>query len=179
MSDRCSCIWWRDSPSPALSGLGGRPHLAGNGPQHQDFPLNCKLWVNGQLQAKAPASFYLFSIYPAHNFLIVVPARPSTRLQGGGTYQLHPSSCLQAGGEADQGMSHYHLELSIRGSQHRGAGEEKGRTGRAEYRRPACSRCIITEQGCFLLATGTEAEIYLPRGSLAPKDSPGSSSSGQ
>lgn len=76
-------------------------------------------------------------------------------------------------------MSHYHLERSIRGSQHRGAGEEMGRPGRAEYRRPACSRCIVTEQSCFLLAAGAEAEIYLPRGSLAPKDSPGSSSSGQ
>ena len=51
-------------------------------------------------------------------------------------------------------MSHYHLEHSIRGSQHGegGAGEEKGRPGRAEYRRPACSRCIITKQSCFLLA---------------------------
>lgn len=84
MSDLC--IWWRDSTSasgggtPALSGLGGRPHLAGNGPQHQDFPLNCKLWVNGQLRAEAPGSFYLFSTYSAHDFLIVVPARPSTGL---------------------------------------------------------------------------------------------------
>ena len=76
-------------------------------------------------------------------------------------------------------MSQYHLELSIRGSQHRGAGKEKERKGRAEYRRPACSRCVITEQGCFLLAAGAEADIYLPRGSLAPKDSPGGSSSGQ